>query len=101
MNAVLNARDVLRLDNPRDLQVRVESGTLWITQQHDRRDVMLGAGETFRFDRKGVALLSACGQVTHIRVSIAPVVRRAGIGAMLSSLLDYAAGYSFFASRQS
>jgi hypothetical protein len=40
---------------------RVEclSGSLWITQDGDRRDIVLGAGEGFDFDRRGDALLSA------------------------------------------
>ena len=40
---------------------RVEclSGSLWITQDGDRRDIVLSAGEAFDFDRSGVALLSA------------------------------------------
>ncbi len=40
---------------------RVEclSGSIWITQDGDRRDIVLGAGEAFDFDRRGEALLSA------------------------------------------
>ena len=40
---------------------RVEclSGSLWITQDGDRRDIVLSAGEAFDFDRRGDALLSA------------------------------------------
>ena len=71
MDAMLVGSEVLRLENARDLQVRVESGTVWVTQERDTRDVMLQAGESFRFDRKGVALMSACGRIAHIRVSLA------------------------------
>ncbi len=40
---------------------RVEclSGSIWITQDGDLRDIVLGAGEAFDFDRRGDALLSA------------------------------------------
>lgn len=40
---------------------RVEclSGSIWITQDGDRRDIVLAAGEAFDFDRRGDALLSA------------------------------------------
>ena len=40
---------------------RVEclSGSIWITQDGDRRDIVLAAGEAFDFDRQGAALLSA------------------------------------------
>ncbi|MBE0624878.1 MAG: DUF2917 domain-containing protein [Burkholderiales bacterium] len=35
------------------------SGSVWVTQDRDRRDVVLLAGETFTFDRNGPALLQA------------------------------------------
>ena len=35
------------------------SGSLWITQDGDRRDIVLGPGEAFAFDRRTDALLSA------------------------------------------
>jgi hypothetical protein len=70
MDAMLVGSEVFRLEDARDLQVRVESGTVWITQERDTRDVMLRAGESFRFDRNGTALLSACGRIAHVRVSL-------------------------------
>jgi hypothetical protein len=39
--------------------VLVESGTAWITQESDSRDVLVSAGECFRLDRAGLALLQA------------------------------------------
>jgi hypothetical protein len=35
------------------------SGSLWITQDGDQRDIVLGPGEAFAFDRRTDALLSA------------------------------------------
>lgn len=35
------------------------SGSVWVTQDGDARDVILHAGETFTFDRDGPALLQA------------------------------------------
>ena len=35
------------------------SGSIWITQDGDRRDVVLGPGEAFAFDRRTGAILSA------------------------------------------
>ena len=35
------------------------AGTVWITQENDIRDVFLAAGESFTFDRKGLALIRA------------------------------------------
>ena len=55
------------LDKGRIRHVRAEkgrrveclSGSIWITQDGDLRDIVLGAGEAFDFDRRGDALLSA------------------------------------------
>jgi hypothetical protein len=40
-------------------RVEVVSGSLWITQDGDLRDIVLQSGEAFDFDRAGDALLSA------------------------------------------
>ena len=40
-------------------RVELLSGSLWITQDGDLRDVVLAPGEAFAFDRRGDALLSA------------------------------------------
>jgi hypothetical protein len=40
-------------------RVELLSGSLWITQDGDLRDVVLAPGEAFDFDRRGDALLSA------------------------------------------
>jgi Protein of unknown function (DUF2917) len=47
---------------------RVEclSGSLWITQDGDARDVVLGAGEGFEFDRTGDALVSALADSRYL-----------------------------------
>lgn len=34
------------------------AGTLWITQEGDARDIFLTAGDSFTFDRPGVAVIS-------------------------------------------
>jgi hypothetical protein len=53
----LARNDVVGVRNGRGALVFVESGTAWITQEDDRRDVMVSAGESFRLDRDGVALV--------------------------------------------
>ena len=40
-------------------RVEVLSGSIWITQDGDLRDVVLSGGEAFDFERAGDALLSA------------------------------------------
>jgi hypothetical protein len=49
----------LRLIEARGTRVMVRSGSLWITQDRDRRDYVLEAGETFRLDRAGDAIVFA------------------------------------------
>ncbi len=43
----------------RGRRVECLSGSIWITQDGDLRDVVLAPGEAFDFDRRGDALLSA------------------------------------------
>ena len=47
----------LRIEDGRDLLVHVWQGSLWITQEGDRRDILLQAGQSFRLDRDGTALV--------------------------------------------
>ena len=63
---------LLRVENARDMQVQVQQGTLWITQQGEASDVVLERGESFRLDRNGLALLRACGGVPLTLVSLTP-----------------------------
>lgn len=51
--------DVVRVRNGSGALVTVDRGTAWLTQDGDRRDVVLEAGGSFRLDRGGVALVSA------------------------------------------
>jgi len=50
---------------------RVEclAGWIWITQDGDLRDIVLGAGEAFDFDRRGDALLSALADSRYLVLS--------------------------------
>jgi hypothetical protein len=47
----------LRIEDGRDLLIHAWQGTLWITQEGDRRDIVLQAGQSFRLDRNGIALV--------------------------------------------
>jgi hypothetical protein len=55
----LRRDEIAGIRHGRGALVFVESGTAWITQEHDRRDVLVSAGQTFRLDRDGVALVGA------------------------------------------
>ena len=60
---------LIRLTEPARMQVRNGSGhrvccidgRVWITQEGDRRDVILKAGECFVLDRRGLAIIGALG----------------------------------------
>jgi len=51
---------------------RVEclSGSLWVTQDGDRRDVLLAGGEAFEFDRPGDALVSALADSRYLMLQV-------------------------------
>jgi len=51
--------DLIAIRGGRGALVFAESGTVWLTQDHDARDVVLEAGEWFRLDRDGTALVQA------------------------------------------
>lgn len=55
----LPAGELLSLDGARGNCVVVFQGKVWITQQGDERDHILSSGESFTFDRPGLALVEA------------------------------------------
>ena len=59
-SSVLLPRGVTaRLSARRGDRVECLAGTLWVTQDGDPRDVVLGAGDGFTVDRDGRTLVSA------------------------------------------
>ncbi len=50
---------VLRIDDGQPHVIDVFEGEVWITLDGDPRDVILEAGETFRFDGDGLTLVQA------------------------------------------
>jgi hypothetical protein len=55
----LKARSVHRIEDGRGLEVAILRGQAWITQEGDRRDIILGEGQSFVLDRPGVAVVFA------------------------------------------
>jgi hypothetical protein len=49
----------LHIQDCRSFELKVVAGCLWVTQEHDREDRVLGAGETFRVTRNGLTLAHA------------------------------------------
>ena len=57
------------------------SGSVWVTQERDRSDIVLGAGESFALERNGLALVQAFEQSA---ISIAPPAARTRAAAPLA-----------------
>jgi hypothetical protein len=55
----LPARTVHSVDDGRGLQITAVSGTVWVTQARDERDVVLTRAQSFILDRNGRAVVYA------------------------------------------
>lgn len=87
----LDRRELLLIENAHDQLLSCESGELWITQEGDRRDVILPAGQSWRIDRHGPLVLSAFKPSVATLVHPEPgrtagVPRREGAAALLARI---------------
>jgi hypothetical protein len=57
----LSDGDLLELPDARGTTMHVAQGSVWITQQDDRRDIVLRAGDTWTLERPGLTLAQAQG----------------------------------------
>lgn len=72
---VLKAQQFLRIDESQHARIRCEDGTVWITQDGDPRDVVLGAGQQFTVDRPGqVVVFSLSGATLELHSCIKALV---------------------------
>ena len=55
----LNERDTISVVDGKGARIAVVDGSVWITQEHDPRDVMLRPGQSFTLDRNGTAIIEA------------------------------------------
>ena len=55
----LAARSVHRIDNGKGAKVTCVTGVVWVTQEHDSRDIILAAGQSVFLDRRGLAVVFA------------------------------------------
>ena len=72
-------------------RVEVVSGSIWITQDGDLRDIVLQSGEGFDFDRAGDALLSAFADSRYLVLDAVATHRTgpmtaSGIGSAITSM---------------
>ncbi len=73
----LEQRTLLRVRNGTGQTILCLKGMIWLTQQNDVRDIVLGAGESFTLDRPGLALLYALNPACATILRPAPSQERA------------------------
>ena len=90
----IGLRELRVIDDACGQTIACESGELWITQDGDRRDVILPAGQSWRIDRAGPLVLSAfkpsvatLAQPQPDRAACLP--RREGAAALLARILRW------------
>ena len=65
MATKLDAQAVMRVFDGRGRGLAVLDGMVWVTQDGDPRDIFVGSGESFTFDRPGLAIVQAL-EPTHL-----------------------------------
>lgn len=68
----LEADRFLKLEQSRGIRVTCRSGSLWVTQDRDARDYILGPGETLELEHAGDAIVFALAQSELILSEPAP-----------------------------
>jgi Protein of unknown function (DUF2917) len=53
--------DLVELNDARGATMRVTKGMVWVTQERDRRDIVLRAGDVWTVERQGVTVIEAHG----------------------------------------
>lgn len=71
----LQRGQLLKVQGGRGHSIVCDSGSVWVTQVGDRRDIVLGAGDAFALERNGLALVQALEQSA---IRVAPPRRRSG-----------------------
>ena len=66
-NLDLAQGEVLRLESADGVEVAVDEGRVWLTEESNARDVWLTAGQRARISGRGLALVEA---VLHARIRI-------------------------------
>ncbi|MBP6778040.1 MAG: DUF2917 domain-containing protein [Piscinibacter sp.] len=72
----LPRRETLGLADPAGVRLTVRRGSLWITLDHDLRDIVLRAGESITFDTAAPVIVQALDPAC-IGLSQAPATARA------------------------
>ena len=75
----LKAEEIVSVESPVGRCVMVFQGRVWITQEGDLGDYLVSAGESFRFDRHGLALVEAL-EPTSLVMLVEPTQTSDSIG---------------------
>lgn len=67
--------DLADIYDGRGALLTVRYGAVWVTQSASTEDIILNAGASFRIDRDGLTLVSACGPAPRALVTLAPAIR--------------------------
>jgi DUF2917 family protein len=67
--------ELVRLDGARGTTLRITRGAVWLTMEHDTRDIILSAGDSFTIDRDGLTLMQAQGVAAVCALGAAEAVR--------------------------
>jgi hypothetical protein len=67
--------ELARIHDGRGALLCVRYGSVWVTQSGSTDDVFLEAGASFRIDRDGLTLVSACGHAHRALVMLVPAIR--------------------------
>ncbi len=66
---------VRRVPSPLGRRIECLSGVIWVTQDGDRRDIVLEAGEAFEFDRTRGVLVSALKDSRYLLLEVCAKTR--------------------------
>jgi hypothetical protein len=69
--------ETLEIRDGQGTTLRVTRGAVWLTMEHDTRDIVLSAGDSFVVDRPGLTLVAAQAATTLCAIAVGDV-RRAG-----------------------
>src|SRR3989442_7065081 len=68
----LEARELIRLYDPKGARVGCVRGALWITQNRDHEDYFLAANDALTLDRPGLALIHSQAPIEVVLSEPAP-----------------------------
>jgi len=88
----LEARELVRLYDPRGARVECVRGALWITQHRDHEDYFLAANDALTLERPGLALIHAQERSELVLSEPAPR-RRQALGRALIAALRTVGGW--------